>query len=47
MSSSSTTELLVVRCPYCHRLAAKASPGARLEVKCARCGALFETDLGR
>jgi len=39
--------LLQVRCPYCNRLAAEASEGSVLRVKCSRCGALFERQLPR
>jgi hypothetical protein len=35
------TSMRQVRCPHCHRLAAEASPGARLRVKCNRCKAMF------
>lgn len=31
-----------VRCPHCNRLAAEATPGSRLRVKCVRCGSFFE-----
>ena len=44
-SQRDLSDLLQVRCPYCRKLAVRASRGARLEVKCARCGAMFEAAL--
>lgn len=35
-----------VRCPHCERLAAEATPGSRLRVKCGRCHTLFEQRVG-
>lgn len=36
-----TTRLLRVSCPYCGKLAVKASPGSVLEVRCRACNAVF------
>lgn len=40
-----TMPLVPVRCPACNRLAAEATPGSQLRVKCARCGLVFEQSL--
>ena len=37
-----STPLIQVRCPFCNRLAAEATPGSRLRVKCVRCGRMFD-----
>jgi hypothetical protein len=34
-------DLVRVRCPYCRKLAVKASPGSVLEVRCRGCNGLF------
>jgi phage FluMu protein Com len=31
-----------VRCPYCGRLAAQATPSSQLRVKCVRCKRLYD-----
>jgi phage FluMu protein Com len=42
-----TPALVQVRCRRCSRLAAEATPGSRLRVKCVRCGAMFEQAVER
>jgi phage FluMu protein Com len=34
--------LVGIRCPYCHRLIARVSPGAVVQTVCPRCHAAFE-----